>query len=359
MLHIHTATAEAEPQGLSDFLRTVLPLGDYHAFATSGSEGVPKWVLLSKTALQASAQAVNEHLELKPTDRWFIALPQHHVGGWSIRERAELAGVPWHDWPERWSAQGFATACTQLGITHSSLVPTQVYDLVQAGLPAPESLRAIIVGGGSLALALGQRAQALGWPVLQSYGMTETASQVATEPLDHLYTGFDPTAMELLPHWQAQVDEANRLVLKGRALATGYALQTEPGQWAWQPIGPSFTTRDQVSLWQHGRRQFLRFLGREADTLKILGELVSLQTLQTVLSSITTQATLLAQPDERRGVALLLVHELAPAEAEQVRQCYDAQVRPFERIQTLRHLPQLPRSELGKIRVQELRHLLS
>jgi O-succinylbenzoic acid--CoA ligase len=337
----------------------LLPEGEYHAFTTSGSEGQPKWVLLSKQALQASAKAVNEHLEVTHTDRWLIALPQHHVGGWSIRERVELAGVPWHELTERWSAQGFYAACAEHGITLSSLVPAQVYDLVQAGLHAPASLRAIIVGGGTLALELGLRAQQLGWPVLQSYGMTEAASQIATEPLDHLYTGFNPEDLELLPHWQVKVEAEERLILTGPALATGCAWQKQTGTWRWQALGESYLTRDRVSLWQHGRRQFLRFLGREAEMLKILGELVSLQALQTVLSSITPHATIVTQPHPRRGHALLLVHELSAPEAEQVRQQYDAQVRSFERIQAMQAVAQLPRSELGKIRVQELRNLLS
>ena len=70
------------------------------------------------------------------------------------------------------------------GVTHTSLVPTQVHDLVKADLRAPETLKAIVVGGGHLDAATGRLARTLGWPVLASYGMTEAASQIATQTLE-------------------------------------------------------------------------------------------------------------------------------------------------------------------------------
>ncbi len=80
----------------------------------------------------------------------------------------------------------FAEEMNEGAVTLTSLVPTQVHDLVQCALACPPSLRAVVVGGAELDPVLGERARELGWPVLQSYGMTEAASQVATASLASL-----------------------------------------------------------------------------------------------------------------------------------------------------------------------------
>jgi O-succinylbenzoic acid--CoA ligase len=134
----------------------------------------------------------------------------------------------------RWNAVGFAQRCADAGVTMSSLVPAQVFDLVTQAVRAPAGLRAVVVGGGRLESGLGAAARALGWPVLQSYGMTETASQVATEPLEHLESGFDPDALEVLPVWQCSVVN-DSLHLSGTALATGYVIH-DGQQWTLQPL---------------------------------------------------------------------------------------------------------------------------
>jgi O-succinylbenzoic acid--CoA ligase len=54
----------------------------------------------------------------------------------------------------------------------------------------------VVVGGGALAKDIGLRALGMGWPLLQSSGMTEACSQLATEPVDHLHSGFDPDSLE-------------------------------------------------------------------------------------------------------------------------------------------------------------------
>lgn len=159
-------------------------------FKTSGSTGAPKWVALSRHALQVSAQAVNAHLEVAGDACWGLALPLHHVGGFGVMARANQAGCGLAAFTQRWQAADFANWLEQQGVTHSALVPTQVHDLVAAGLSAPNSLRAVVVGGGQLAPSLGQAARDLGWPVLASYGMTEAGSQIATQGLECLANSY-------------------------------------------------------------------------------------------------------------------------------------------------------------------------
>ena len=202
-----------DAEGLVDFASSADETRGLIFFQTSGTEGAPKWVGLSRAAFLHSAHAVNAHLEAGAGDRWLIALPLHHVGGFSILARCHAGGSSFIRTEEKWDAQKFTAFCEAEKVTLASLVPTQVYDLVKAGLEAPPTLRAIVVGGGALPTAedVGPRAIALGWPLLQSYGMTEACSQIATEPLDHLYAGFDPHSLEVLAGWDLSVDSEDTL----------------------------------------------------------------------------------------------------------------------------------------------------
>jgi O-succinylbenzoic acid--CoA ligase len=357
MTNDETFWSSDDSHGLSDGAPLHLAPKGHVLVKTSGTEGKAKWVALSKRAFLLSAEAVNAHLESTAQDRWLIALPTHHVGGFSIYARAFVSGASVHHDEGKWDAVRFAQLCRNEHITLTSLVPTQVFDLVQQRLKAPESLQAIVVGGGGLSKEIGQQARALGWPVLQSYGMTETASQVATEPLLHLETGFDPDDLEVLPLWDVQTSAGGLLSIRGPALASGYVIDQ-----AWHPIEQPLSTRDRVSLGTHSTRQYLRFIGRESQVLKIMGELVHLAALQAKLEALalkhgsTGRSVIVPVDDARRGHALVLVHEDGAAG---VMTEFNAQVQPFERLERAVQLTRMPLSVPGKVRVAELGTMLA
>ena len=347
-----------EAEGLISFMGP----GDWCLVQTSGTEGKSKWVALTKRAMLVSAEAVNKHLDATSHDRWLVALPTHHVGGFSIFARAYVSGAAALAFDGKWNPARFAETCGREGITLASLVPAQVFDLVREKIPAPGCLRAIVVGGGGLSLEVGTAALALGWPVLQSFGMSEACSQIATEPLDHLYAGFDPDSMEVLSHWQLDTDEEDHLIIRGPALAKGYAVRESSGQWTWQPIEPEkgLVTRDRVSLWTHGTHRFLRFVGRESQALKILGELVHLGPLQAKLDTLVMasgQAVIVPVPDERKGTALVLATTLA--DTGDLMQRFNATVAPYERLDRAFVVERIPLTDLGKVRLGELTEQLT
>ena len=187
--------------------------------------------------------------------------------------------------------------------------------------------------------------------------MTETASQIATEPLDHLYQGCDPGRLEVLGGWDLQCDADERLIVRGAALAAGYAVRCEES-WRWVSIDQEsgLPTRDRVQLWRHGTRQFLAFAGRDAEVVKVLGELVNLATLQRRLDSISTAlamppeaALIWALPDGRKETLLVLAGELTLEQLEDIRARFNAVALGFERLGECRQVPALPRTALGKI----------
>ncbi len=336
--------------------------GDWCLVQTSGTEGRPKWVALTKRAMLLSAVSVNNHLEATSADRWLVALPVHHVGGFSIFARAYASGADAVSFEGKWNAASFAETCARERITLTSLVPAQVFDLVRKKLHAPDCLRAVVVGGGGLSQEAGHAALGLGWRVLQSFGMSEACSQIATEPLDHLYAGFDPDHLEVLPHWHLDTTPEDHLIIRGEALAKGYAIRDTDGTWCWQAIdaGEGLVTRDRVALWTHGTRRFLRFIGRESQALKILGELVHLGPLQAKLDALAMasgKVVIVPVPDERKGTTLILA--VTDDEGGDLLRMFNASVAPYERLDRVVKVARIPLTDLGKVRLRDLTELVT
>lgn len=338
-----------------------------------------KLMALGREALELSAAAVNQHLQVTGRDRWFQVLPSFHVGGLAIELRAAQAGIAVvsalrpaaNDFAGRWDPEHFSEVCFREELTLGSLVPTQIFDLVKKGLSAPRSLRAIVVGGGALSAKLYHQARSLGWPVLPSFGMTEACSQIATASLTSLENSghgeFYPE-LEVLTHVKVrcnQEGELSLLELCGRSLLTGYA-QYKDGKAIW--IDPKdaagwLLTQDVVEL----KGRVLRPLGRKGDYYKILGEGVSLLRLQLLLETILSEqrveissATILILPDERRGGRVILVTEvgLGLALSRQLRDIFNQRVERFEKIHASAQVLRIPRTELNKVKFLELAPLI-
>lgn len=327
-------------------------------FQTSGSTGRPKWIVLGKEALQHSARAVNGHLGVDAASCWGLALPMHHVGGFGVAARAFAATCRLAVWSGRWDPAAFPAWLAEAGVTHTSLVPTQVHDLVRAGRRAPMGLMAVVVGGGRLDQATGRAARALGWPVLASYGMTEAASQVATQGLESLEHDYVCAPLPLLPIWQVRIDAGGLLELSGPALFHG-TLVEETGQWRYLPRpGAWHRTSDRVLCEDHR----LTPLGRADGSVKILGELVDPEAVEHELAGLPgsplphASFAVVAVPDVRAGHLLVPVVESRVPE-ERVAAAfaaYHARVPGFLRLQEPIRLERLPRGPLGKLLRRDL-----
>ena len=331
-------------------------------FETSGSTGTPKWIALSKEALLASAVAVNAHLGVMPSSRWGLALPARHVGGFGVAARAFAAGCGFCEMPGRWDAQLFVEWLETNQITHGSLVPTQVHDLVTHQLRAPSSLRAIVVGGGHLDEATGKAARVLGWPVLASYGMTEACSQIATQNMTSLADPYQPSPLPLLPIWKAETSSDGRLRIAGGALFSGTLIR-ENDKWVFQKREHEWhQTEDRVEISDQGLTPLSR-----ADTLvKVLGELVDPLMIERELVALSNgklapgSFVVIPVPDARAGHALVPVfdHMTSKAAIDEVFNIYQENASGFRRLRAPVLLESFPRSPLGKPRRQEITALL-
>ncbi len=352
-----------EPLAVGDsemtaWVRSIVELEGHVLFQTSGSSGTPKWIALSKSALQLSAAAVNRHLLVEETACWGLTLPLHHVGGFGVVARSYEAACRLVEYTGKWDAARFSEWCAALGVTHVSLVPTQVFDLVQADLKAPRSLRVVVVGGGRLEESTGSAARGLGWPVLASYGMTETGSQIATQSPYLLGSPYHPAPLPLLDIWEVANDGEGRLRVAGPALFSGTVTKHEGGR-AWHPrAGDWHATGDRVLV--EGRQ--LTPLGRMDSVVKVLGELVDPEAIERELIGLSCEElkagtfAVVAIPDERAGHRLIPVFEQAVSKELIARTLESyARITPgFRRLAEPVIVDAIPRSELGKIKRLDL-----
>ncbi len=152
---------------------------------TSGTTGKPKGAQITFGNLYHSALASAERLGAAREDRWFCPLPFYHVGGLSIIFRSAIYGSS-IVLPEATSTEGIIKGLHDSQATMVSLVPTQLYRMLEAGFEPPPSLRLILLGGAAATPELIARCIEKNLPVALTYGLTECASQVATATPDQV-----------------------------------------------------------------------------------------------------------------------------------------------------------------------------
>lgn len=245
-------------------------------FLTSGTTGLPKAVMLPRRAFIAAARASAANLGFWPDDRWLLSIPPAHVGGFSVLTRCLIAQKTVVLAPTR-NLDDFLRTLVQYRVTLASLVPTQLYRLLQhrPDFRPPDCLRAVLLGGAAAAPDLVDRARAAGWPILTTYGLTEACAQVSTERPGH--PGPSGTSGRPLPGVHVRVN-AGRIQVRGSTLMSGYRTESEssfivPNDW--------FDTGDR-GAWVDGH---LKVWGRGADLIVTGGENVFPGEVEAVLKT--------------------------------------------------------------------------
>jgi o-succinylbenzoate---CoA ligase len=276
---VHAKLAPAE-QARQLAAMTAVPDDTAFVLFTSGSTGAARGVVLSRAAITAAADASAARLGWRDDDRWLSCLPMAHAGGLSIVVRCLAARRPVVLHEGDFDAAAVAALAHGARATLASLVPVQLAALVRHGHHA---LRAVVVGGAAAAPSLVADAVARGWPILPSYGLTETFGQIATarEP------GGPPVA---LPGVEIRARET--LCIRGPMLATCYLDGT--------PIAPELVTADLGTVDADGT---VRILGRRDDVIVTGGEKVHPLEIEAVLAETpgVRAACAFAVPDARWG----------------------------------------------------------
>lgn len=304
---------------------------------TSGSSGRPKIVRLGHEALVAAAAAHARAMPWRDDDRWLLCLPLAHVGGLSIVTRCLYARRPVVLGPTRFDPAVVHDALTRHRATLVSLVPTMLARLTDR--PAPGSLRAALLGGASAAPSLVARARAAGWPVLPTYGMSETCAQVCTQRLGHeRETGVGPP----IPGVQVRIEEGH-VEVRSPTLMLGYLDDPSPIRDGW------YRTGDVGLLDEEGH---LHVRGRADDTLITGGENVDPSEVEAALLTHPRieEACVLGLPDPEWGQQIVaMIAGSATPSPDEVRTHLRGLLAPFKHPKVVRAVGSLPRLPSGKV----------
>jgi o-succinylbenzoate---CoA ligase len=276
------------------------------------------------------------------------------VGGLGIRARSEVSSCRITR-ELTWDLGAVKSRFETEAITHVSLVPTQVFDLVRDNIRPPISMKALIVGGGFLNPEVALEAKKLGWPLLYSYGMTETSSMVSLSSSNFL---------EPLSGVKFRVRGDGQLGIQSSSLAEGRVCSLPEGQLTFAPLTEEdswFWTEDRAQVTEEG----IVLLGRHSDFVKIGGEGTDLQSLRQIHEAISMELSQNQKMDLSQGTAIWAIpsvrlgHEiqliveaafqdLRPVLTEMQKK-FNEQVLPNQRIRSTLIVSKIPRNELGKI----------
>jgi acyl-CoA synthetase (AMP-forming)/AMP-acid ligase II len=156
------------------------------ALLTSGSTGRPKTVLLTEPQLLHVARAVTRHHRLTSDDRGFNPLPLFHVNAQVVGLLATLVAGASLVLDRRFHRTDFWRPLCEHDVTWLNAAPTILSILAADPVnPRPRRLRFIRSASAPLPEPVRESIVArTGVPVVESYGMTEAASQITATPLD-------------------------------------------------------------------------------------------------------------------------------------------------------------------------------
>lgn len=342
------------------------PREGYAYLMTSGSTGKPKGVVLSEQQIAWAAGQVRVSHALSSEDRGLTVLPFFHVNAPAVSLCASLLAGSTIVIARRFSRQQFWSWIERYQITWASIVPTIVAILLETEKPAflPGSLRFVRTGSAALPAAnLLAFEERFGVPVIETYGLSEAASQIVANPLPPglhkpgsagLPTGVDlricsvQSSQEELPLRDVPTGETGEICIMGPAVIRAY--EDDEGEDSFQDGW--FRTGDLGYVDEDG---YLFIKGRLREVINRGGENIAPREIEEVLQgySEVCEAAVVGRPDAIYGeqvVAYITVREnWDSVSSEQLHQYMAPHLSKSKMPVDVIVLSELPRNATGKL----------
>jgi acyl-[acyl-carrier-protein]-phospholipid O-acyltransferase/long-chain-fatty-acid--[acyl-carrier-protein] ligase len=280
---------------------------------TSGSEGMPKGVVLSHRNMLANAAQARARIDFGREDKVFNVLPVFHSFGLTVGMVLPLVcGVRLYLYP---SPLHYRTVPELIyGVNATIMFGTDTFLAGYARSAHPYDFRSLryILAGAEPVKESTRRVylEKFGLRILEGYGVTETAPALALNT--PMFNKFGAVG-RILPGMEARLDkvegveEGGRLVVRGPNVMLGYLKTDKPGVLEPPPEG-WHDTGDIVTIDAQG---FVTIKGRAKRFAKVGGEMISLAAVEALAGDLWPQhpCAVVAVPDLRKGERLILSTE--------------------------------------------------
>ena len=340
---------------------------------TSGTTSRPKIVPLTQRNLSASARNVGETLALVPGDRCMNVMPLFHIHGLVAAVLSSLAaGASVHCAPG-FNALRIFGWMDEIAPTWYTAVPTMHQAILARSARNPESvararrnLRLIRSSSASLPpQVMAELEEAFDAPVIESYGMTEAAHQMASNPLPParrmpgsvgLAAGPEIAIARETENALLDPAETGEIVIRGANVTPGYENNPEANASAF--FDGWFRTGDQGRMDGDG---YLTITGRLKEIINRGGEKISPREVDETLMDhpAVAQAVTFAMPHDRLGeevAAAIVLREGLPAQESELREFAAERLADFKvpgRVVIVDEIPKGPTGKLQRIALAE------
>jgi acyl-[acyl-carrier-protein]-phospholipid O-acyltransferase/long-chain-fatty-acid--[acyl-carrier-protein] ligase len=290
---------------------------------TSGTEGLPKAVVLSHRNLLANAMQAEARIAISPTDTLLNVLPAFHSFGLTGGTLLPLlTGVRLFLYPSPLHYKLIPGVASRIKPTILFGTDTFLTGYARTAAEDDFSSLRLVVSGGEPVKAETRRVwrDRFGAEIVEGYGLTEAAPVVAVNSTLH---NRDGTVGRLLPGMRLRlepvegIDGGGRLLISGPNVMMGYMTAERPGELQSSNV-TGHDTGDIVSIDREG---FITIKGRAKRFAKVAGEMVSLGAVEMLVQALWPEDmhAVVSVPDRRRGERIVLVTTADAAEPNALR----------------------------------------
>ncbi|MEG4496008.1 2-succinylbenzoate--CoA ligase [Microcoleus sp. F10-C6] len=327
---------------------------------TGGSSGKIRFAIHNWETLTASVQGFQQYFQVEKINS-FCVLPLYHVSGLMQFMRSFTSGGKLAIQPFKELENG-KICDIEPEEFFISLVPTQLQRLLQNPDTANwlGRFRAVLLGGAPAWPELLETARNYQIKLAPSYGMTETASQIATlKPQDFL--AGNNSSGKILPHAHITIRSANgdilcdnqigNIAVNAKSLALGY-----------YPDIFDFSEYFQLDdLGFFDKNNCLNIVGRSSDKIITGGENVFPAEVEAAVRStnLVADIAVIGVPDKDWGQVVTAIYVPANSEVtvKNLQVAIEDKLSKFKRPKYWVIVEQLPRNSQGKVNREQLQEI--